>query len=1488
VSDWVGTTRIITSEQDTFSQMLALSSCEAFGCNNIQTADECGAAASEIKQLMELSAADLVQTLSVVTTMPHGCFFDKRAHSNPTDTLFQNSLNVNNPSSSSLTASADFDVFCNCNGVRTFTLSGTGPCNTQASGTYETEEEAREACFKTSCTAYGQEVDINDVPKTRWSVYDDANVSGGNEDNGGSCFKLNNDFSGADNFRQASTAKHCASDVIPDEDNAENSLSCQSITDTTKCLSAARAFSTPILAFNRDEDANFFSGCAFEDGKFGFRAGIENGLKASTDTQTAICQCPSYAIPPDADCLLENSDPSSGSGDLMIASITPEFSSEETKIHAWFDGSEDAFETADWPNGYDGNLEIEIEFPSTEYNVYALRIVYTKSPDDPNSNSLPKEISLQTSLQSSGNDWTDTNCMNKDFRGPNSRTSGDRGAAFFNFICNAIEQQAKRVKLIMTKPDAATGIELISVSFVGEEVTFQPSKSPSSNYPSTSPSVEPSNCPSTSPTVQPSNDPTISNPSTTPSTSPSMAPTTTIIRGKSHCQAAQYSTNLNLLPPDTSYADALGQYRIGAFPLLNDFDAEIHTDCPEESYATCEEPWTIISSFRLSVGTGYTGFELWEIDDDDVSWNQITQHAVWVEPGSGETITDSEGRTFNVSTDGDCEWDIGNNQRQSCDLLPLTEGSQLYAVRMEVTCSKRHMDRRRRPFVVGWRDGTGVQYVMRPEVNYTLATMAFTEPPVGTDWSFSKLWDTFGYAFMSIFIIIFFMCIIFCTSICMESKRTDNYDFLVNTSEFRTDMKQAMRYMPKSVYSDELKPLKEVGQKTKGDESIITTYGVYKGKIRDKSDGTLSYVIDLYSTHTNEIDFYLGQVRLYANENFDPDTSISNTSLSYSCKLDSWELQDTPPSGLRFNSYISKIGVAHDLRETHVSFKRKSFEEVGEYLKECQQNVNQGNQHGDDDNPFWIEFRDTWKIHPFEYKPMKSKIDTDNVIFWSGGDVEKHCKSVAIREKTHFAGKRHCPYIVIVVMTRIVYMIFFTLSFFFAMFRLINGDQYTTLEDYDRFASERDVQILNMSYTIDEWYNKYNNDPAGYNRSAGDQLLQEQNLRQTCLTDFGNMYSAAIDDAMAENTANHNTVMEVNDQRFEFPENEYLATWQASDKTCKLSHTILPDEMEYIVRCEESASLRGITYSECSKLCYQWASDPEKILTSAYVDEDGVSHERTDALYANASLPRKGCTYTTFYYNEENGDQCCDLHLIDDGEPLTTDFNRIDDTEYYAAYGQTQSCGIVAGRTSTGDDEKVYDYGNDGNSTTYETRSDDRRTVMSYINVRLCAADDFEITLQGNTMSINQAGDATVAPGSETCNSRSDRGALTETETMKVYAYDIPASGATTQAQGGSVVFSAGAVPLTNWWNRNEVTTASVVLPEGVIPGGCHFSSWGYQASAPVTLVNRADWEVPQPNFLGGSVTFSVADGSTGEDPTGKVLFDWGSTNDRSDPFFRY
>ena len=120
----------------------------------------------------------------------------------------------------------------------------------------------------------------------------------------------------------------------------------------------------------------------------------------------------------------------------------------------------------------------------------------------------------------------------------------------------------------------------------------------------------------------------------------------------------------------------------------------------------------------------------------------------------------------------------------------------------------------------------------------------------------------------------------------------------------------------------------------------------------------MSYVIDLYSTHTNEIDFYIGQVRLYPNENFDPDTKISNTSLSYSCKLDSWELQDTPPSGLRFNSYISKVGVAHDLKETHVSFKRKSFEEVGQYLKECQQNTNQGNMPGDDDQPFWIEFRD--------------------------------------------------------------------------------------------------------------------------------------------------------------------------------------------------------------------------------------------------------------------------------------------------------------------------------------------------------------------------------------------------------------------------------------------------------------------------------------------------------------------------------------------------
>ena len=157
---------------------------------------------------MELSAADLVQTWTAITNMPAGCVFDKRASSNnfPTNTrLFQNSLSVNNPTSSSLTASADFDVFCNCNGVQTFTVSGTGPCYApSSSGTYETEEEAREACFTMYCTAYGQEVDANDNPKTRWSIYN--TVTGGRDDiDNGSCFTKNSNI-----FKRYSTTLYKA------------------------------------------------------------------------------------------------------------------------------------------------------------------------------------------------------------------------------------------------------------------------------------------------------------------------------------------------------------------------------------------------------------------------------------------------------------------------------------------------------------------------------------------------------------------------------------------------------------------------------------------------------------------------------------------------------------------------------------------------------------------------------------------------------------------------------------------------------------------------------------------------------------------------------------------------------------------------------------------------------------------------------------------------------------------------------------------------------------------------------------------------------------------------------------------------------------------------------------------------------------------------------------------------------------------------------
>ncbi len=80
------------------------------------------------------------------------------------------------------------------------------------------------------------------------------------------------------------------------------------------------------------------------------------------------------------------------------------------------------------------------------------------------------------------------------------------------------------------------------------------------------------------------------------------------------------------------------------------------------------------------------------------------------------------------------------------------------------------------------------------------------------------------------------------------------------------------------------------------------------------------------------------------------------------------------------------------------------------------------------------------------------------------------CDESHIRNRSSFSCARHGPYLLVVLLARLIYMFIFTLTFFYFVFTEINSQHYHTLNQYDDFADHRDEQLLNLSANIEAYY----------------------------------------------------------------------------------------------------------------------------------------------------------------------------------------------------------------------------------------------------------------------------------------------------------------------------------------------------------------------------------------------------------------------------------
>jgi len=250
----------------------------------------------------------------------------------------------------------------------------------------------------------------------------------------------------------------------------------------------------------------------------------------------------------------------------------------------------------------------------------------------------------------------------------------------------------------------------------------------------------------------------------------------------------------------------------------------------------------------------------------------------------------------------------------------------------------------------------------------------------------------------------------------------------------------------------------------------------------------------------------------------------------------------------------------------------------------------------------------------------------------------------ALNQST-FRCQRHGPWLLVVFVGRIVYMMLFTLSFFFLAFQALNAPWFDVLGRYEEFAANRNDELSAVSARIEAHY-----------LNESERMAKEVEHRQTfCYSEYVNRTNAEWDDGALAQHNNHSAQMLLKSQRVDPGKlNRTDSIFVTGDTACDVTaangaHILESDPMRK-VHVFPNGTYKNTTFWRASDYHRSWDnfSEIEQLLTERCLSQkwcegwtwiDGVGP--TDDAHSNHSNRSRSTVL-----NDTNSSAAARYHLL--------------------------------------------------------------------------------------------------------------------------------------------------------------------------------------------------------------------------------------------------
>jgi hypothetical protein len=148
-----------------------------------------------------------------------------------------------------------------------------------------------------------------------------------------------------------------------------------------------------------------------------------------------------------------------------------------------------------------------------------------------------------------------------------------------------------------------------------------------------------------------------------------------------------------------------------------------------------------------------------------------------------------------------------------------------------------------------------------------------------------------------------------------------------------------------------------------------------------------------------------------------------------------------------------------------------------------------------------------------------------------------------IVNRSRFNPFTHGPYLLVVFLARLAYMVVFTFTFFYLVFQTINKEHFDVLDQYDHFAKDRDNQLKNMSQNVEEYY---------YNET--ERMEREVESRQVwCYGKWINLSSEVFANGTRNQFETHTAAMYAPLKWVNLNLTQASVSYQSGDTACSIS-----------------------------------------------------------------------------------------------------------------------------------------------------------------------------------------------------------------------------------------------------------------------------------------------------------------------------------------------